>query len=110
MKTFGIVEPFNEEALKIAVANIGPVIVSVDPMRMTFQRYTGGIYDDPDCSKTNLSHAVVAVGYGTENGTDYWLLKNQWGVNWGIRGYMKMIRGKNMCGLSNRPCFPIDYN
>ncbi|KAM0000517.1 Cysteine proteinase 3 [Helianthus debilis subsp. tardiflorus] len=47
----------------------------------------------------DVNHAVVAVGYGVENGIPYWLLKNSWGPEWGLNGYFKMERGKNMCGM-----------
>ena len=39
---------------------------------------------------------VLAVGWGTENGIDYWLLKNSWGSNQGDKGYWKLKRGT--CG------------
>lgn len=46
----------------------------------------------------DVNHAVLAVGYGVENGTPYWLIKNSWGADWGVDGYFKMELGKNMCG------------
>jgi len=45
-----------------------------------------------------VNHAVLAVGYGVENGVPYWLIKNSWGADWGDEGYFKMEMGKNMCG------------
>lgn len=46
----------------------------------------------------DVNHAVLAVGYGVENGIPYWLFKNSWGESWGDNGYFKMELGKNMCG------------
>lgn len=45
-----------------------------------------------------MNHAVLAVGYGVEDGVPYWLIKNSWGAEWGDKGYFKMEMGKNMCG------------
>ena len=47
-----------------------------------------------------MNHAVLVVGYGTERGQDYWLIKNSWGSNWGLNGYIKLARGSNQCGLA----------
>lgn len=46
----------------------------------------------------DVNHAVLAVGYGVEDGVPYWLIKNSWGEKWGDSGYFKMELGKNMCG------------
>lgn len=73
----------NEESLKYAVATNGPVAVAVDASRWGFIHYSGGIYRDNYCSSRRLTHAVIIMGYGTEFGQDYWLIKNSWGSRWG---------------------------
>jgi len=55
-----------------------------------------------------VNHAVLAVGYGTENGVDYWLVKNSWSADWGDKGYFKIVRGVNMCALAQCNSFPTD--
>ncbi|CAF4452864.1 unnamed protein product [Rotaria socialis] len=66
-----------------------------------FGDYKEGIYDEPTCPQTDGNHAMQVVGYGIEGGKPYWLCKNSWGDNWGEKGYIRMVRGKNMCGIAN---------
>lgn len=56
-----------------------PLAVSIDASHLSFQLYNSGIYYESSCSSVQLDHAVLLVGYGTENGEDYWLIKNSWG-------------------------------
>ncbi|GBM48140.1 Cathepsin L [Araneus ventricosus] len=98
----------DESALKDSVATVGPISVAIDAGHDSFMSYKNGIYDEPDCSSTQFDHAVVVVGYGVEDGMDYWLLKNSWGESWGMNGYMKMARNKNnMCGIASKASYPL---
>lgn len=96
----------DEKKLAEAVASIGPISVGIHVVA-SFQHYSSGIYVEPECNPNLINHAVLAVGYGTENGKDYWLVKNSWGTTWGDKGYIKMLRnGNNQCGISNLSSYP----
>uniref|UniRef100_A0A7N9AK78 Cathepsin 12 n=1 Tax=Mastacembelus armatus TaxID=205130 RepID=A0A7N9AK78_9TELE len=98
----------DEQALADAVATIGPITVAIDADHASFLFYSSGIYDEPSCNPNNLSHAVLLVGYGSEAGQDYWIIKNSWGTSWGEGGYMRMIRdGRNTCGIASYALYPI---
>jgi len=68
------------------------------------QNYRSGIISSY-CS-TQLDHAVLAVGYGTDSGMDYWLVKNSWGTYWGESGYFRLVRGQNECGVLSWAVYP----
>jgi hypothetical protein len=69
--------------------------------------YSGGVYNKVQCTP-GLSHAVTIVGYGTtDDGQDYWLIKNSVGQAWGEGGYFKLARGVNMCGVEDFGFVPV---
>jgi cathepsin L len=91
-----------EEALGDALAQ-QPVAIAIEADQTCFQFYHSGILDDADCGE-QLDHGVLAVGYGTEGDTPYWRVKNSWGASWGDKGFVRLVYGKNQCGIAN------DYN
>ena len=89
--------------LKTAI-NKGPVSVAIEADQLVFQFYNGGIITQ-NCGE-NLDHGVLAVGYGTDDGQDYILVKNSWGASWGLEGYVKIA--PNMCGITKAASYPTE--
>jgi cathepsin L len=67
----------DEQALMAALSDKGPVAIGIQVMESFFD-YKEKVYDDPACGSDGINHGVLLVGYGTEDGIDYWLVKNSW--------------------------------
>jgi C1A family cysteine protease len=103
---YAMVTPNNSDQLKAALAK-GPVSVAIEADRTAFQAYQSGVLTGSACG-TQLDHGVLAVGYGTENGTPYYLVKNSWGPTWGDHGFIKIgiESGAGVCGIQEQPVQP----
>ena len=100
--------PEDEAQMADYVATKGPFAVAVDAQRWSF--YNGGIMSSSSICPANdksLDHAVNVVGYGTENGTPYWIIRNSWNTNWGEQGYARIARGKSYCGVQLFACSTV---
>ena len=100
------VQPSAKDQMKAAL-NTQPLAVAIEADKMVFQTYKTGVLTSSKCG-TNLDHAVLAVGYGTEDGQDYWLVKNSWNTTWGDEGYIKlgMDSSNGACGVQMDPNQP----
>ncbi|PKU86664.1 Oryzain alpha chain [Dendrobium catenatum] len=101
--------PVNDEnALKKAVAN-QPVSVAIEGSGRAFQFYESGIFSG-SCG-LDLDHGVTAVGYGSEDGKDFWIVRNSWGTEWGEAGYIRLARNIGLstgkCGIAMEASYPV---
>jgi len=96
------------EALQEAVAQ-QPVAVAIEADQLSFQLYKSGVLTG-DCG-SQLDHGVLCVGYGTDDGVDYWKIKNSWGGTWGEGGYLRIERGghgsSGECGVLQMSSYPV---
>lgn len=102
------VTPYSDSALLSALAQ-QPVAIAIQADETAFQLYKSGVFT-ADCG-SNLDHGVLAVGYGTDNGNDYYIVKNSWGSGWGEGGYIRLGRGaryptEGQCGILSEPSYP----
>lgn len=103
------VKPNDQISLKGAIAQ-QPVAVAISADSRIFQSYSSGVITSTSCY-TSLNHGVLAVGYGEENGLEYYLVKNSWGASWGDNGYVKIGRSDStndagICGIAMDASFP----
>lgn len=92
----------NEEELRQYLVSHGPLVIAMaaeGKIKKDLVTLGKGIFDVPDSKKMEPSHNVLLVGYGTENGKDYWLIQNSWGPKWGDGGFGKLRRGTNTCNI-----------
>jgi C1A family cysteine protease len=99
--------PTNNEKLLQQAVSESPLVVLIEADQRIFQFYESGVINANACGQ-NLDHAVQLVGYGNENGKDYWLVRNSWGSSWGENGYVKLQRNSGVtggtCGIAVAPC------
>ncbi|KAG5015421.1 hypothetical protein JHK85_021557 [Glycine max] len=102
-------QPETDKALLSATLE-QPISVAMDARDFHF--YTGGIYDGGNCSSPyGINHFVLIVGYGSLDGVDYWIVKNSFGKDWGMDGYIWIQRNIanpiGVCAINFFASWPI---
>merc|ERR1712127_18681 len=103
------VKRWSADSLIAAIAQ-GPVSVTVEADTKVFQGYTGGIMNSSECG-TSLDHAITAVGYGVQDGQQYYIVRNSWGPTWGDAGYINIASqtgwfARGICGIQQTSVWP----
>ncbi len=110
LKGYVSLQKGDEKAMAQALYTVGPLSVGVNA-NQDWQLYSSGIYDpsDDQCDPSIYAqdHGVILVGFGSEGGLDYWIVRNSWGEDWGENGYLRLARGHNACGVANSAIYPI---
>jgi hypothetical protein len=99
----------NEDELLSRLYNDGPYTVMIDGRDPVFALYVNGVYTTANCATDEPNHSLLLVGYGVDDlsGLPFWTFKNSWGAKYGENGYIRIVRGKNMCGIAQHPSVPI---
>ncbi|ELP88715.1 cysteine protease, putative [Entamoeba invadens IP1] len=89
-------------ALKKIIHHYGSVLVAIQASGTGIQQYQSGIFTFPaaKCDKPLIDHQVILVGYGKENGKEYFIARNTWGESWGENGGFAKISMDVMCGMA----------
>ncbi len=89
------------KAIQKDIMEHGPLTCAFD-VYADFPNYKSGVYQVTGSSGQPLGgHAVKMVGWGVEDGVDYWLIANSWNEEWGDNGYFKIRRGTDECGIES---------
>jgi len=98
----------NPSQLKAALSQTA-VTVAVQANQTNFMYYNSGILSSSACSGAYIDHAVTAVGYGSENGQEYFLVRNSWSSSWGEDGYVRIAveSGVGACGINSYPVYGL---
>jgi len=88
----------DETTLQQNLLSVGPLSVCVDASN--WQDYSSGVMGEWDCcTLCQLDHCVQLVGYNKQS-SPYWIVRNSWGTDWGMSGYIWVDLGHNTCGIA----------
>jgi len=95
----------DEDQIKKEIMTHGPVEAAFT-VYGDFPSYKSGVYQHVSGGQLG-GHAIKILGWGVEAGTPYWLVANSWNEDWGDKGFFKILRGSDECGIEDGVCAGI---
>lgn len=89
----------DEDQIAAALIQYAPLAISINATLLQFYHHGILTPTEETCNPKKKDHGVNIVGFGTDAGVDYWTVRNSWNHLWGEKGYFRIIRGRNACGL-----------
>jgi cathepsin X len=83
----------------------GPIACGIASGKILHE-YTGGIIEDTTGNK-GINHEISIVGWGEEDGTNFWIIRNSWGHSWGESGFFRIVRGVDNLGIESECSWAI---
>lgn len=103
---YAVASPGDTPTMQREIMKYGPIEVAFFVYN-DFMQYRSGIYQKSASAQGPMGgHAVKILGWGVgddEKKTPYWIVANSWSPNWGEKGYFRIIRGTNECGIETQP-------
>lgn len=103
LTAYGKVTPGDEEGMMSEIHANGPIVCSIATPDEFVYGYHGGIWNG--FNDTDVDHNVEVVGWGEEDGTPFWVIRNSWGTYWGELGFFRLPRGVNFFSIEGDDCW-----
>jgi len=89
-----------DKVIQQALATYGPLSVCLYASATAFDNYAKGVLTAKQCGTKSPDHCALLVGYNTTASTPYWIIKNSFGTDWGVKGYLQLEMGTNACRMN----------
>uniref|UniRef100_A0A6C0CTN3 Peptidase C1A papain C-terminal domain-containing protein n=1 Tax=viral metagenome TaxID=1070528 RepID=A0A6C0CTN3_9ZZZZ len=79
--------------IKREIYQNGPITCAIKATK-GLEEYTSGIYKEYNTKiDPNSNHVVSIIGWGYENDTEYYIVRNSWGYPYGEDGFFRIVTG-----------------
>ena len=85
--------------MKAEIFARGPISCGIDATEK-LDAYTGGIFEQVKLAP-GINHEIAVVGWGVENGTEFWVGRNSWGTYWGESGFFRIRMHNHNLGIES---------